>query len=182
MIENQQYDKKALSFLNGKHTNWGELAKDCVCFANASGGSILIGIDDDDDEPDSTQTIKDKTITDQIQKAINHRTINVGIAVSIQKAVNGGEYIEIQIFRSVQTIAATTDGRYYIRVSDECRPVPPDEMARLAADKNAFIWEVQITKKINKTNADGESYSVDVWYEENKPGGCNVAAYRSGPG
>lgn len=154
MIENQQYDKKALSFLNGKHTNWGELAKDCVCFANASGGSILIGIDDDDDEPDSTQTIKDKTITEQIQKAINHRTINVGIAVSIQKAVNGGEYIEIQIFRSVQTIAATTDGRYYIRVSDECRPVPPDEMARLAADKNAFIWEVQITKKINKTNAD----------------------------
>lgn len=154
MLENQQYDKKALSFLNGKYTNWSELAKDCVCFANASGGSILIGIDDDKDEPDSTQTIKDKTITEQIQKAINHRTINVGIAVSIQKAVNGGEYIEIQIFRSVQTIAATTDGRYYIRISDECRPVPPDEMARLAADKNAFIWEEQITKKINKTNAD----------------------------
>ncbi len=48
MLENQQYDKKSLSFLKGKHTDWDELAKDCVCFANASGGKILIGIEDDE--------------------------------------------------------------------------------------------------------------------------------------
>ena len=28
MLENQQYDKKTLSFLKGQHTDWDELAKD----------------------------------------------------------------------------------------------------------------------------------------------------------
>jgi len=30
MLENQQYDKKSLSFLKGKNTGWDELAKDAV--------------------------------------------------------------------------------------------------------------------------------------------------------
>jgi len=51
MLENQQYDKNSISFLKGKHTDWDELAKDAVCFANAAGGKILIGIEDDEDEP-----------------------------------------------------------------------------------------------------------------------------------
>ncbi len=143
MLENQQYDKKSITFLKGKNTDWDELAKDAVCFANASGGKILIGIEDDDVEPPVGQTIEDRTIAEKIVKAINHRTINTGLTVNIINASNNGEFIEIQVFRSAQTIASITDGRYYIRVADECRPVPPDEMARLAADKNAFIWEEQ---------------------------------------
>ncbi|MDR0680415.1 MAG: ATP-binding protein [Dysgonamonadaceae bacterium] len=30
-----------------KNTDWDELAKDCIAFANSHGGSILIGIEDD---------------------------------------------------------------------------------------------------------------------------------------
>lgn len=45
MLENQQYDKKSITFLKGKNTDWDELAKDAVCFANASGCKILIGIE-----------------------------------------------------------------------------------------------------------------------------------------
>ena len=152
MIENQQYEKKSLSFLKGKNTDWNELAKDCVCFANASGGKILIGIEDDEIEPVKGQLIKDRTLPEIILKAINHRTINTGILVNILTANIDAEYIEIQILRSSQTIAATTDGRYYIRVSDECKPIPPDEMARLAADKNSFVWEEQTSKRIFRNN------------------------------
>jgi len=152
MIENQQYEKKSLSFLKGKNTDWNELAKDCVCFDNASGGKILIGIEDDEIEPAKGQLIKDRTLPEIILKAINHRTINTGILVNILTANNDAEYIEIQILRSSQTIAATTDGRYYIRVSDECKPIPPDEMARLAADKNSFVWEEQTSKRIFRNN------------------------------
>jgi len=54
----------------------------------------------------------------------------------------------VQVFRNAQTIASTTDGKYYVRVHDECKPIPPDEMARLAADKNAFVWEEQSTKRV----------------------------------
>jgi ATP-dependent DNA helicase RecG len=156
MLENQQYDKKSISFLKGRNTDWNELAKDCVCFANAAGGKILIGIEDDEEHPPIGQKITDKAIIEQIQKAINHRTINVSITANITTADNQAEYIAIQIFRNAQTIAATTDGRYYIRVSDECRPVPPDEMARLAADKNAFIWEEQTNKRLHRSKANEE--------------------------
>lgn len=148
MEENQNIDKKSLRFLKVRKTDWDELAKDCVCFANGQGGLILIGIEDTDSMPPIGQLVKDKTLPERIQKAIAERTTNVGVAVTIQKGENNAEYIQVQVFRSSQTIAATNDGRYYIRVADTCRPVPPDEMARLAAEKNAFIWEEQTNKRI----------------------------------
>ncbi|MCC7318008.1 MAG: putative DNA binding domain-containing protein [Bacteroidales bacterium] len=149
MEENRNIDKKSLKFLNGKNTDWNELAKDCVCFANAQGGFIYIGIEDKASLPPEKQKITDRNLPDIIQKNIAHRTVNVGIAVTIETAENKAEYIQVQIFRNAQTIASTTDGKYYVRVHDECKPVPPDEMARLAADKNAFVWEEQITKRVH---------------------------------
>lgn len=148
MEENKNIDKKSLKFLNGKNTDWSELAKDCVCFANAQGGFIYIGIEDKAIFPPEEQKITDRNLPDIIQKNIAHRSVNVGIAVTIETAENKAEYIKIQVFRNAQTIASTTDGKYYVRVHDECKPVPPDEMARLAADKNAFVWEEQTTKKV----------------------------------
>lgn len=154
MEENKNIDKKSLKFLNGKNTDWNELAKDCVCFANAQGGFIYIGIEDKATFPAEKQKITDRNLPDIIQKNIAHRTVNVGIAVTIETAENKAEYIKIQVFRNAQTIASTTDGKYYVRVHDECKPVPPDEMARLAADKNAFVWEEQITKRVPASEFD----------------------------
>ena len=51
MEENKNTDKKSLKFLKGRNTDWDELAKDCVSFANAQGGSVLIGIEDKDSLP-----------------------------------------------------------------------------------------------------------------------------------
>jgi ATP-dependent DNA helicase RecG len=154
MEEGQNLDKKSLKFLKGKNTDWDELAKDCVAFANAQGGFVYIGIENEDSQPPSSQKITDKNIPDTIQKNIVQRSVNVAVAITIEIAENKAEYIKIQIFRNAQTIASTTDGKYYIRVSDECRPIPPDEMARLAADKNAFVWEEQTTKKAPKLKVD----------------------------
>lgn len=154
MEENQNTEKKSIRFLQGKKTDWNELAKDCVCFANSIGGFIFIGIEDRETLPPPNQKIKDRTLPEIIHKKIVERTTNVAIAVTLQTAKNNSEYILIQIFRSAQTIAATNDGKYYIRVSDSCRPVPPDEMARLAADKNAFIWEEQTNKKVSANQFD----------------------------
>lgn len=154
MEEGKTIDKKSLRFLKGNNTDWNELTKDCVAFANAQGGIIIIGIEDEDKLPPENQIIKNSNLPDIIQKNISQRTINVGVAVTIVTATNGAEYIQVQVFSSAQTIASTTDGRYYVRVLDECKPVPPDEIARLAADKNAFVWEEQVSKRVSKANAD----------------------------
>ncbi len=165
MEENKNTDKKSLKFLKGRNTDWDELAKDCVSFANAQGGSVLIGIEDKDSLPPANQKISDRNLPDLIQKNIANRTINVAVAITIEVAQNKAEYLNVQVFRNTQTIACTTDGKYYIRIHDECKPIPPDEMARLAADKNAFVWEEQITKRIPATQFDEQkrrSFLVDV--------------------
>jgi ATP-dependent DNA helicase RecG len=165
MEENKNTDKKSLKFLKGKNTDWDELAKDCVCFANAQGGSIYIGIEDKDSLPPVSQKINDRNLPDLVQKNIANRTVNVAVAVTIEVAENKAEFFKVQVFRNAQTIACTTDGKYYIRVHDECKPIPPDEMARLAADKNAFVWEEQITKRIPSTQFDEQkrrTFLVDV--------------------
>jgi ATP-dependent DNA helicase RecG len=153
MKENSSLDKKSLSIIAGKKADWKELAKDCVCFANGVGGKILIGIEDDDDFPSANQIINPHLI-ETIQKKISSLTLYVGIAPKIVTADNGGEYIELTIFRSSQSIACTSDGKYYMRVSDQCKPILSDDIERLFAEKNAFVWEDKTVKKIPLSDCD----------------------------
>lgn len=158
MIENTEQDKKSLAIITGKTANWRELAKDCVCFANAFGGTINIGIEDEDSLPHPNQKI-DTQLIEAINKRLPALTLNTGIAPQIVTAENGGEYIALKVFRSGQSIASTTDGRYYMRVSDECKPVMPDQIERLFSEKSAFVWEEKTVKKIPLAHCDLEKYT-----------------------
>lgn len=153
-MESGQYEKKSLKLFNNlKNIDWKSLAKDCVCFANAKGGCIDISIEDDSNLPPPGQKIDDKLV-EQIRKRISELTVNVGINVIKVTAENNAEYIKIKIFPSQNTVASTTDGHYYIRISDNCKPVLPDELARLFTDKPAYIWETKIVSKINLEECD----------------------------
>jgi len=55
--EGQNIERKSLKMFTGKNPQWAELAKDCVCFGNARGGMILIGIEDGAVEPPAGQLI-----------------------------------------------------------------------------------------------------------------------------
>ncbi len=57
MLENGQIEKKSLLVLTKANPDWGELAKDCVCFANAQGGRIFFGIEDKTSQPEPSQRI-----------------------------------------------------------------------------------------------------------------------------
>lgn len=158
MLENQEMDKKSLRVVTVAKPDWDELAKDCVAFANASGGKILIGIEDKADLPPASQKVSD-TLAETINKHISQRAINVGLAVRKVIAENGGEYIELSVFRSAHAIAGRSDGTYFVRVSDANRRVLPDEMGRLMVDKAAFVWEAQITKKVPRGQFDPQKLS-----------------------
>ncbi len=153
MNETQDIEKKSIRVVTGDTANWIELAKDCVCFANARGGTIFIGIENNEKLPPASQTINAQ-LPEKIKKRISELTTNVGTHPELRTAPNGGEYIELNIFQSVSTIASTTDGRYYVRVSDTCVPLPPEELLRLVTDKPAFIWETKLVRNIKKAEAD----------------------------
>lgn len=153
MKEYQHFDKKSLKFIKSKNPDWDELAKDCVCFANAHGDKIIIGIEDDKDSPDAGQKIE-STLPGLFQQQIANRTVNVGLNCVKSLHGNGGEYLEITIHPSKESVASTTSGKYYIRVNDECKPVLPDELNRLFTDKPAFIWELKSYLKVTIEEAD----------------------------
>ena len=145
MRENQYIEKKRLDTVIGKTADWKELSKDCVCFANSRGGTILIGIADGDSLPPLNQKIE-SDIPFKIKKKIAENSVNVGVNTTIKTSENGGEYIELDVLFSASTIAATTDGKYYYRSDDTCVPLLPDELSRLFTDKPSFIWETRKTR------------------------------------
>lgn len=151
-LEHQRADQKSLRKITGSTADWSALATDCVCFANASGGSLRIGIEDGEDEPPAGQRIA-RELLDQLRKRIAERTVNVQVAPAVVQAANGGEFIELTIARSVG-VASTTDGRYFLRVGDECRPVVGDDVLHLLNDRPALPWETMTSLKVSQGAAD----------------------------
>lgn len=155
MKENSYYDRKSLSLITGKNVQWKELAKDCVCFSNGVGGYIDIGIEDNEDLPSEDQKIEEDLVG-LIQKKISSLTHNVIIIPTKMEAENGGEYIRIQVLRNQQSIASTTTGKYYMRISDECKPVLSEDLQRLFSEKTSFVWEENRSRDILYSDADPE--------------------------
>ncbi|MCR9100084.1 MAG: putative DNA binding domain-containing protein [bacterium] len=158
MKENSLKDKKSLRVLTKTNPDWGELAKDCVSFANALGGSIIFGIEDLDNLPPAGQKIPEN-LPARLQKQIQGRTINVSVIPQVKTAGNGGEYLELLIQRNITAIASTSNGRYYMRVNDDCKPILPDELTRLLADKGAYLWETQTHLRVNSKVYDLDKFS-----------------------
>ena len=69
---------------------------------------------------------------------------------------NGGEYFIINILPSSRTIATTTTGKVMIRISDNCNSESSEELTDLAAEKNAFQWELVVAQKISLAQADAD--------------------------
>ena len=149
--EGHLIDKKSLRTVVGRKADWDGLVKDCVAFANAVGGHLLIGIEDDADLPPPDQRIP-SDLPDQVRRKIGERTVNVSGFPEVRRAENGGEYLDLYVPRSL-SVASTSDGRYYLRVADESKPVLGDEVMRLASERAALPWETLTTLDVPRTNS-----------------------------
>jgi ATP-dependent DNA helicase RecG len=138
-LEGQLLDHKSLRAVTGKTADWAELAKDCVAFANAQGGRLLIGIEDGQALPPPGQTVPPE-LPDVLRRRIGELTVNVSAQPVLQQSDHGGAYIELLVARS-PGVASTSDGRYFLRVGDESKPVLGDDVLRLAQERSAAPWE-----------------------------------------
>jgi ATP-dependent DNA helicase RecG len=150
--EGQLLDKKSLRAVSGKTADWDELVKDCVAFANATGGHLLIGIENDQGLPPASQQIP-VGMPDTLRRKLAERTVNVVVLPNIVTANNGGQYIDLTVPRATGT-ASTTDGRYFLRVADQSKPITGDDVMRLATERGAFPWETQTTLHIPRAERD----------------------------
>ena len=151
-LEGQLLDQKSLRAVTGKTADWNEIAKDCIAFANASGGRLLLGIEDGQDVPPSGQQIP-ADLPDTVRRKLAERTVNLAALPDVVTASNGGQYIELRIPRAM-AVASTTDGRYFLRVADQSKPVTGDDVMRLASERSALPWDTQTTLHIPRIDAD----------------------------
>lgn len=162
MIEGSQLDKKSIRIFatDPKKWVWSDLAKDCVAFANAREGGVLIfGIEDDAPEPPAEQRIP-TDLPDRFIKRITQLTTNAHTRAEIYTHPNGGQCLRVQVVPSSKSIAATTDGRYYLRIADESRPLLPEDMVRLVSEKDSYRWETQVTRRIPSDRVDPEKLAT----------------------
>lgn len=151
-LEDQRFDRKSLRVISGARTaDWDGLAKDCVAFANADGGCLLIGIEDGEEMPPVGQIVP-KDLPDRIRKRVAELTVNVQALPALRTAPNGGEFIELAVERSAN-VASTRDGRYYLRVGDTCQPIVGDDVLRLANERTGRSWEM-MDSRVSRLVAD----------------------------
>lgn len=155
MKEGQTYDRKSIRTVIGKTADFDEIAKDCVAFANRDGGHLSIGIEDGQELPPIEQRILE-SLKETVVRRINERTYNVAIIPNIIEAENGGEFLDLEVLRSVVSIASTTKGGYFIRDNDKSKPIAPDELMRAISDKPSFSWETKVTAKVKVLQCDQE--------------------------
>lgn len=162
LVEGQYLDHKSLRTVKGKTANFSELAKDCVCFANGSGGQIFIGIEDGDVHPPKDQQI-DSALLDRIRKRMGELTVNVQLLLERCTAENGGAYVILHVSRS-KGVASTSDGRYFLRIGDTCRPVVGDDVMRLADERPTVPWETMTALNVPRSMADATK--LEKWLKD----------------
>lgn len=142
--ENTKVEYKSLAKVTSGEKGFRDLAVTCVSLANSQGGKILIGIDDKTQLPPASQVVTEDIINNSISR-LRSLCFNVGIiAGEIERHENGGQFFSILIQPSLKSIATTSDGKIYIRMGDQCQAARSEDIIRIASDKDAFQWELQL--------------------------------------
>jgi len=149
MVENNCIEYKSLKKIvdqQGKIKTEGirDLAITSVSFANVQGGVIIIGIEDKETEPPINQIIDPQLANETITR-LRTLCFNVGYTLKdINTYENGGQTFTIVVHPTLKSVATTADGKIYLRVGDQCQPARSEDIVRLATEKDAFQWELQI--------------------------------------
>ena len=119
------------------------LADAVVCFANASGGTIVFGVADDLPGPDAFVGVRDLDER-RIVSGIFDRTVPA-LSVPVNSIdVDGKRLYEVIAPRGA-TIYANKKGTATRRVNDECRPFPPEEQRQALASRGIYDWSSELT-------------------------------------
>ncbi len=143
--ESQKLDYKSIRKLDSDK-GIKDLAISCVSFANAQGGELYIGFEDKTHAPLQGQRLTQEKHNDAV-KRLRSNCYNVAMESSgILTDDEGRQYFVITVLPSLKSFASTADGRFYIRVADQCIPMRSEDFQRIAYDKESYQWEMVRTK------------------------------------
>jgi ATP-dependent DNA helicase RecG len=117
-----------------------DLAGDAVCFANASGGAIIIGVDNKQAGPSAFKgTDLD---SEEVRKRI-YALSNPHLLVEANERQFATARLLVLFVQQSIDVHADTQGRARRRVATDCFPMSPDEVALLREERRDFDWSSQ---------------------------------------
>lgn len=121
-----------------------DIAGDAVCFANASGGAIIIGVDNKQAGP---QAFKGTDLdSEEVRKRV-YELSNPPLLVEAESRQFADVRLLILFVQQSIDVHADTQGRARRRVSTDCLPMSPDEVARLREERRDFDWSGQLGER-----------------------------------
>ena len=117
-----------------------DLAGDAICFANAGGGALIIGVDDKQGGP--AAFLGTDLEPDNVRKRI-YELSEPPLFVEIEEQKASG--VRLLIVFVPQGLEVHTDkkGRAQRRLGKDCVPMGPNDMVRVREERQGFDWSAQ---------------------------------------
>jgi len=144
---------------HGDKATLNTLTHASICFANALGGRVVLGVVDKLAGPDAF--VGTSLSVDAVKRRI-WETSDPGLTVDVADAeFRGIRLLVVRVPESSQ-IHADSSGRAPRRIVTECRNMTPQEQERLREDRRGVDWSVRPTKR---ESAEVSSRAVEVALE-----------------
>lgn len=132
------FESPTLDFKEDKAGSLGDtekmIAEAAICFANASGGTIVLGVRDKASGP---QALVGTSLTpEQVQERVYQLT-NPPIPVSTERHPRYPSLVLVSVSQSA-SVHADTRGRATRRINRGCEPMSPVQVAALVSERQGF--------------------------------------------
>ena len=141
------------------------LAETIVAFANADGGTVVLGIDE---TGKSTGAVYPEEMDALLQDALRQCRPPLEVECQ-QEEVAGGFVFYVRVPRSTE-LHSLSDGRVVIRRGGENRPLSGEEIRHLAATKSSGDYETQIVAGARREDLDDDVVEefLQRWQEKQR--------------
>lgn len=117
-----------------------DLAEAAVCFANATGGQLVVGVTDSGTGPEAfTGT---KLDSHQIRSKI-HDLTQPPLTVTVRDLTWAGRRLLVIDVPEGLDVYSTGKGNFTQRWNDQCQPMRPADVARLSDERRGLDWSAQ---------------------------------------
>jgi ATP-dependent DNA helicase RecG len=121
------------------------LADAAVCFANAKGGDIVLGVVDDASGPDAFVDVPADLTVDAIRKGIFDRTRPSMTCFVTERIEHGRRIVIVSVPTGVGT-CSNAGGLATRRMGRECLPFTPDQQREVLASRGLIDWSAGPTQ------------------------------------
>ncbi|MDA0634286.1 putative DNA binding domain-containing protein [Nonomuraea sp. MCN248] len=133
-------ETETLDFKQAKPTlkeAFQDLAEACVCFANASGGTVIVGVADNKSGEDAFVGCD---LDASLLRSKIHQLTMPSLLVDVREMeFVGKRLLEIGVPEGLE-VYATAKGYTYQRINTDCLPMRPLDVTRLSEERRGFDW------------------------------------------